>query len=492
MIRYYLDSNVYRYANTGSKNYKKEIRDVLTSLKEKILFTYSDSHLDDLSTSEDPFLTSDLESMEEFVHDNLFRHDIMKKDTSCLLVIPKEAYKDKDYSNNSISSNVNPFDTVEKLLDDIQQDDSTGLIKILADSLKQLMSIPMLDMSSIINNENIDDSTREMINKMFPSPKEYMSIKDVAENIFPYGTLIYNDKKELTKFRKFSRKYVNSNDISFEKWGLDFIAKFRESKIGKDFNEFVESTFTDKEKMTLFDKFVRIYAMLEIIGVDTEKNKNGRLKEFNYRSLHLDASHAYYASYSDYLVSHDKGMQVKAFITYSLLGIKTKVLTLEEFINSKSLILSNEEDLDSYLKSLEYDLDNSILIASTNNIVSHTNTRTYTTGHNYFNYFNRIQVIDFDEEKAVVLFCDRSKHSNWFMYREIELLSQKLINVFGMDDDNLGEYVHVSDAEKNTGNDRTIRKWTINNHRFELSLSFRKTGNRICFSLFVPSAAKRK
>lgn len=489
MIRYYLDSNVFRYANANSKNYKREIRDILNSLKGKVLFTYSDSHLDDLSTSIDPFLTSDLESMEEFVQDNLFRHDIVKKHTSCLLAIPKVAYKDKDYSINSTGNNVNPFDTLEKLFDDMQEDDSTGLMKVLADSFKQLMTLPMLDMSGITDNENMDDSTKEMINKLFPSPKRYMSIKDVADNIFPYGTLIYNDKKELTEFRRFSRKYIKDDEVSFEKWGLDFTAKFKESKIGKDFNEFIESTYSDKEKMTLYDKFVRIYAMLEIIGVDTERNKKGRLKEFNYRSLHLDASHAYYASYSDYLVSHDKGMQVKAFITYSLLGIKTKVLTLEEFKNSKSLILSNEEDLDSYLKSLEYDLDNGILIESKYNLMSHTNTKTYTTAHNYFNYFNRIQVINFDTEKAIVLYCDRSKHSNWYMFREIELLSQKLINVFGIDDDNFGEYIHSIDTEKNNGDDRTIRQWTINNYRFELSLSFRNTGNRICLALFYPLPA---
>jgi hypothetical protein len=47
-----------------------------------------------------------------------------------------------------------------------------------------------------------------------------------------------------------------------------------------------------------------------------------------------DASHAYFAQLCDVLVSNDKRMRYKAAAVYHYLGVKTKIMTEEEFKNS--------------------------------------------------------------------------------------------------------------------------------------------------------------
>ena len=45
-----------------------------------------------------------------------------------------------------------------------------------------------------------------------------------------------------------------------------------------------------------------------------------------------DAAHAYFAQICDVLITNDKKMIMKVRAVYSFLGVKTKVMTAEEFL----------------------------------------------------------------------------------------------------------------------------------------------------------------
>ena len=51
-----------------------------------------------------------------------------------------------------------------------------------------------------------------------------------------------------------------------------------------------------------------------------------------------DASHAYFAQICDFLVSNDKRMRIKSEAVYSYLGVKTKVMTADEYLKTEWLL----------------------------------------------------------------------------------------------------------------------------------------------------------
>lgn len=480
-MRFYLDSNVYRFIKSNSKNYNLELHNAMEALIPHVLFCYSEAHLDDLSNTTKPeYIDEDLEIMSRYVKDNYFVRNHIKKSTGCFLKKPQISYYEKDYKSDI---NINPLVQFDAILKELQQDDTTGLMKPFADLLNSMFSLPIYDMTSIIDNPNMDDRTKEMLRKMFPNPKPMMSLREIAENFLPYGQLLYSDKKELTELRKYSRGYFENLDGTFDKWGLEFSQKLKQSSLGQSFTEMIENTLVDDQKHSLYDKFLKVYTFLEIMGISTERRKNG-IKEFDYKSLNTDATHAYFASYSDYLVTDDKGMQVKAYITYSLLNIKTKVLTIKEFIGLKNLIVNNKETLDSLFTTLKYDLDNAMQIEDGVNLKNGNRYATYLSSHHYFDYFNRVQTIDYGDKKAIALACERSIHANWFMYREIELVCNKLYRILGTDDDKLAPYTIEESKNKVEIDNDVIRSWTIGKTIYQLQTSLRNNGNFICLGIW--------
>lgn len=88
-------------------------------------------------------------------------------------------------------------------------------------------------------------------------------------------------------------------------------------------------TFSDlANRFYLLEEYINLAAnILEKIGYHREKVEKSRSR------LH-DVSHIIYAAYCDTFVSMDKKLIHKTKAIYSMLEVPTKVLNLEEFINS--------------------------------------------------------------------------------------------------------------------------------------------------------------
>lgn len=478
MHRVYCDSNVYRVLKTSHPFFNLELLRAFSDLKDVLLFVYSDAHLDDLKDGTDKDKTDeDLLLIGEYCKDNYFSYSHIgkEKELEILLARPIEAFYSKDYEaeNNAIAAGFN----TEFLFKDLDDDPQLQGIKTM---MNAYLDLPISLFGNNVDTSSFDDKTKALYDKMLPGYSPDMSIGNFINSFMPYGAKLLTDREEFTELRKFSSEYIDGDEFSYKNWGLGFNDKLKESAIGKTFLELIDSSLIDAHKKDPLYKFTYTYSLLETYGIVQERTSKNKLKKFTYDSLHRDASHAFYASYCDYLVTDDKGLQVKAHILYHLFGIKTEILSSQDFINRRSLWLANEETYASFARSFEHDLKHSFQVLDHTSIGTGRNLKEYKTTHPYFNYFNRYQIIT-DDEVVYAFFCRRDNNTNFFLYREIELLIAKLIKTFGVDDNNKGPF--NMDEKEDLKDDVAIRNWHIGQLELQLLCSRISSGNYIVLTL---------
>jgi hypothetical protein len=479
MIRIYCDSQIYRYLKPNHPSYTKELFEIFELLKDKFVFTFSDAHLDDLRTSPKDMALSDLAVMETYVKDNYFMQDVIQsKETTAYLATPTVAFNGKDYdAYNTVLDN--PFN-VDNLFKDLED---FPFVDTLKDMLKLYMDMPIAAFQGNHSTLELNETDKAFMEKITPNYSNNSTVGEMIQDFWPYSKKLLEDKRTFVELRKFMRRFMNSDEYSFEKFGMGFNDKFREGKIGKSFLEFVDSILSENDKHNPYERFIRIYTMLEIYNVTFEKTSKGKIKEFDLSNLNTDAAHSWYASFSDYFVTDDKGLQIKAAIMYSLLNIPTKILSSKDFKNNKSIFLGQEETTDSFIDSLVYDLKNSFQLHQYNNPLENFRVDTFKTSHNYFNYFNRYQLIIDDNTTFVALYCDRCSKSNFFMYRELEILIKKFLVTFGTGDEYKGEY-NFNENEI-IRKDEAIRTWNLGNKKITTFFVHKSWGSSICLTIQI-------
>lgn len=474
MLRIYCDSNIYRYLNPTHPSYRHELFQAFDDLKGKMLFTFSDAHLDDLKNSDKEYALRDLELMTQYVNDNYFMHDFVRaKRTGPYLATPLEAFSNIDYeAYNRVMQN--PFD-FESLLSGVDEYPETKPLKQLMSSFYDL---PIAAFTGDLHQYTNRDYSGDRRN--FPAISETMTVREVLGGLWPYSKMLLEDKREFTRLRQFIASYINKDEYNFEKWGMAFNERFRLSPLGKSYMESIENMLTENQKENDYQRFNYAYTMLETYNITQERKRSG-LKKFDLQSLNNDAHHAWYASFSDYLVTDDKGLQVKANIVYQLVKFPTKVLSSSDFINHRRLILGHEETIQSLLKSLNFDLKHSLQLHEWKDPYTNKVVLTYKPTHNYFNYFNRLQIVNSDDKKYLVLYCDRDCHANFMMYREVEILVGKLHNILGEDLHGRGKYK----MEENNAyaSNENIREWLFDGIGFFLTVASKSWGSTICLGV---------
>jgi len=276
---------------------------------------------------------------------------------------------------------------------------------------------------------------------------------------------LFNEDKEVSDLRKYLESYINSDKYSFKKWGEKFDSRFKEINFGKTFSEMIEkmNSLNSKDNDP-YDKFILYYMCLEMFNI-TKERAGKKVKKFNFKSLNTDAQHAWYASFSDYLVTDDKGLQIKAFLTYKHFKIATKVLSSKDFINSRTLLENQEESHKTFVTSLKYDMKNALQLYKKRDLLNDSITHTFKTSYPYFNYFNRIQIYETSNNVEFALFCERNWYSNFVMYREEELIINKLYKIIGNDIDGKSKYDFELDG---TREEKIINTWKIDNNIIRL------------------------
>lgn len=484
MDRVYCDSNIYRILKSDHPYHSLELYIAFEDLKDKLLFIFSDAHLDDLSESLPDYRDRDLNFMGNYVKDNFFSFDhVSKKCFRCLLFTPKEAFNAKDYAAVRRFEK-DPWNFDNLFTDDPEMPELNALNKLL----KSYFDLPIAALAPTVDISSLNEKNKEWMNKILPGYHSGMSIRELMESMSGFTAGLLTDDKQLTELRKFIRDYVDRDKYSFEKWGMAFDEKFKETGYGKTFLEMVDSTLGENQKDNFYQRFTTAYSMLEVYNITQERKSGGGLKKFDYSSLNTDAMHAYFASFCDYLVTDDKGLQAKAHIMYRLFNIPTKVLSAHDFINIKSQLAGQEETVARFTETVKYDMKHAFIINDKYSFKSDSQITTFKTTHFYFNYFNRFQIIRDDETTSVVFYCERLGHGNFVMYRETELLINKLLKLFGTDVEGIGQYTF---GENDHSEEQHIfRRWQLGEMGISLLVSQPIWGNFLCLSFNFPNYNK--
>jgi hypothetical protein len=451
--------------------------EAFNELKDKFLFIFSEAHLDDLSKSLPDYRDKDLDFMGEYVKDNFFSFDhVSEKTFQCLLATPKEAFNSKDYAAVR-KFEKDPWNIDNLLPDNPEMPEINAINKLL----KSYFDLPITALATPLDTSSLDQKNKEWIDKILPGYHPEMSIREFMESMSGFSSALLTDDKQLTELRRFIRDYVDRDKYSFEKWGMEFDEKFKETGFGKTFLEMVDSSLGESQKNNFYQRFTSAYSMLEVYNITQERKSSGGLKKFDFSSLSTDASHAYYASFCDYLVTDDKGLQAKAHIMYKLFDIPTKIVSIKEFINMRSQLAGQEETIYRFREAINYDINHALLIKDIYSFKTDSKITTYKTSHSYFNYFNRFQIIRDQHGTSIVFYCERLGYGNFVMYREIELLINKLISLFGNDIERKGSYSLAENSH--TADYQIFRKWRFEDLTVELLDSNHPWGNFMCLCL---------
>lgn len=79
-------------------------------------------------------------------------------------------------------------------------------------------------------------------------------------------------------------------------------------------------------------------------------------------------------------------------------------------------------------------------------------------------------------QNSIKLYCQRHKNANFNMFREEELLVNKLIKLFGIDSDNKG-YYSFDNEERGLS---IIRKWNFEDTELIFGTAINNGGNCYC------------
>lgn len=434
----------------------------MDELKDKMIFTYSEAHHSDLANSDHRYWDEDLELMSQYVKDHYFEHDAQKKNTECFLAEPKSSFYNIDFETRK-----DTVQSVTDLFDEILEpmEDESSEMTATRNLLNHLLNMPMPHLLP----ETADPKQKEYLKKFLPD-SENLTMRGMMNHFITAGTKLLNDRTEVIAMKKMVEEYVSSEKYSFEIWKDKFDERFKENFGDKSFTQMMETVFANNTTYNEHDKFVLFFNLLEMYNVTKDKPLR---KSQNLQSITTDANHAWFASFSDFLVTDDKGFRAKTYITYKYFGIKTEILDSKNFLNRKSLFLHQEEkEINQFFDSLNYEIKNSLILRSSKG-QSLQQIAVIKNQHKFFNYFNRIAV----ENGYVILYCQRHKNANFVMYRELELLVNKIVTLFGNDSDGKGYYDF--DAEDSSA--EILRHWLF--PKFELSLGSAQNNGGVCLSL---------
>lgn len=475
MLRIYCDTNIYSLIKEDNKNFNSNLQELMNELKDSHIFTYSHAHHVDLSNSKQEYWQKDLEFLENYVKNHYFNYNPIKKYTECLLAKPTESFYSTDFAlyNSYLSPDFNMMDL---LFDEQDNAGNNEIVKKYNEVFKTLLDI------QIPNLFNIDvlDPHASAINKLLPN-QENLTIGSLTSHFLKYGQQILSEKEEFKSLKKLISDYADSDKYSFEKWKDQYDEKFRENFQGKSFTEIMQQLFDSVPNYNDYDKFILFFSCLE--GYNVTKDKPLR-KSQGFDSIHTDANHSWYASFSDFLISDDKGLRAKAYITYKFFNIKTEIFDVGEFLNYGQIFLQQEEiSWKTFIDNIIYQPEKNVILDTSETTEGNVSVTVQSRNH-IFNYFNRIRYTN----NSVILYCQRYFNSNFIMYKEGELLTNKLIKLLGIDSYEEGDYSFEQDSKKT----EIIREWLTEELMITFGFAQNVGGNCYCLELLFQGKSYQK
>lgn len=465
MKRIYFDSNIFRFLKKKDKPLYINLNNNLRKYSDRLIYYFSYAHLLDLKQDKTDHKFADLEFMEEFVETNYLQLEYKEKFVVVQKFTPKEA-----------------FDTIEYITPKEYFDFDGELFGEMPFAkeppLQKLMEMP-LTFNLASNMVGQSEETINFWKKIIPEIKDTYTFSELLELSSKMYENLYEDKtmyKDIRRFFMENLSLVNKYDIDIENFNFD--ADLRDTPLQKSFLEYVKESISKKnETQKEFIFFTKAYILLNVLGVDKEKNKKAILV-----NTQNDGQHAYYAAHCEYFVSDDEGLRLKAKVLYKLLGIETKVLSVEEFADSISLISGQlDVSMQGYIEFLNYELQNSLFIGDKYSFKYKRQNFIFKTNNHHFGYFNFFEhIVDENGRIFVVFYKEINNYSRFMSYTELATVTNKIVKIFGVDDSNKGDYTE-EDAKRISNNEWEGRTWTVDNGNMIFRLEINKGSNEFCF-----------
>jgi hypothetical protein len=424
-MRIYLDKQIFSHLFKQEKSQYVDLLKKLYDYKSNGIFCYSHAHLLDLKNDKTDIKYDELKFMETLVEDNYLSYHAIDKYTSCYLVKPLEAFADIDIEEEEFD--VSDIFNLDTSLMTEEQNDNLAIVKNLFNDFK-------FDFSFL--KENLPEDADDSINKIIPSEK--MSIMDLTQHMMSMVKNMEEDKSFYKGLRGTSDKYLNNGKFTVDFNSIDFNDDLKNSALQKTFIEFVNGNLNPNgnKKVTRYDFFTNAYFSLDLLGISKEPAKTVK-----FRNVLNDGFHSYYGAYCDYVISDDNGFLKKTKALYKLLKIDTKVLHIDEFINSFSFSIDNEEICqDTFFSLLINDIKNGLIVNSKKSLQFNRETITFKSNHNYLGNFNRIDQMIQDNVTYLYLYKEIKNYSNFTFFKEYEIVINNAVKIFGADTNFKGNF----------------------------------------------------
>jgi len=321
----YLDWNVvlYMYNQRDSKSIlDTAMRDLVRTLKErkKFIFPFSEAHIQDRARKFQ-------EALREEVKGQFYYAESVNE--KYILVPGRSIKKDTDLEMCKASM----MECFDDFLERRRQDEQ-ALTKFTATDFSSFT----VDVSKIPPDHPLHIFLQKHSGVVTSS-----SLSSFVENLFPY---IFDDGNAYRNFRNYITK-IKVEEIKKQTLPPDtkllidqllyYMAPmleskdFKEDELADNWRKICESWFQMQHKCLTNEILLKQgYVLLDLHPLFHDKIKNNKNTADN---IIRDGNHCFYASKAEYFVSEDEKTRKKTKLMYKAFGIKTKVVSISEFVN---------------------------------------------------------------------------------------------------------------------------------------------------------------
>lgn len=463
MIRIYLDWNVFSYLKQfkETKEPYSSLHGLLTNHEEHILIPYTSAHLSDLITSykksekgkQQTLL--DLAYLKNITQEHCLLHDHTSGDTYPVKYLIQEYF--------------------QQLLenDDLYNNGIDGLFDGLGFGLNFLKAMPGMPAIAPITQSN-----SEVLKSIISSFACEGSVYDTLNSFFNLLSQYHTDPTFYRSLRNASLEEMNlSNDYTTTDNLIEELDKvLQSSAFQKDFKAFADQmmgiSFKNKTPSRL-DTFTTYYTLLDFLGYYRDKV---------FKNMLQDSFHAYYGAYCDFFVTDDINTYHKAKAIYNYFNIGTVVCRTHEFVHEfyKKSILDNDHE--ARITEILPQIINTGFVITTSIDNELNPVVIYETGPFVLSYFNRMQTTTYTGKGiSVHLFKNSKNYSSFYFYKELEVLTNKIVKQFGADINLRYEFIRNVDGKELKERIWPGRVWQFDSTKIELAMKEHPFGITLSF-----------
>lgn len=456
MERIYFDKQVFSYLFKGEDAVYQNLYSKIIQNKQNYIYLYSEALLLDLKTSDPIIREKELQFIESIVENNFLCHNSQTNKTLSQSVSPINAFNSKSYDFNDFS--------FSKLFDDLESEDMDEDLRKIIQSFKSLIT----DLNFNLLDETMLATIPESIRQIIPFTGKDMTIQDFMDSILQINKKLIEDKSIFKEMRKVVSEGINHGKFNLRDDEIDFNDQLKLSEIKKTFKEFVyDSIKGNKKDVSNYDFHTNAYMNLEILGITKEPSKS-----IKFRNLLNDSFHSYYGGYSDIVVSDDINFVKKSKVIYKLLGIETRVFSINDFISWFEYSLNYKMlNFSMLIESIYSEVKSGDVVYSKYNELNNLYISIINCNSKILNYFNTVYIIESNNQIDYFVVKRFACYSDFTYFKEFEYVVNFTFQLLGDDINGKGLYNTNVENKLLENNSWDGRMWICDGYNVNLQIN---------------------